>query len=76
MKPFYISDYNLISTISKLGPSQLEVTNSLLSEISSIQTSISKEIIIIDLSVKQNAGANYWDGVVVYTTSDSGITFY
>jgi len=76
MKPFYISDYNLISTISKLGSSQLEVTNLLLSEISSIQTSISKEIIIIDLSVKQNAGANYWDGVVVYTTSDSGITFY
>jgi hypothetical protein len=76
MKPFYISDYNLISTISKLGSSQLEVTNLLLSEISSIQTSISKEIIIIDLSVKQNAGANYWDGVVIYTTSDSGITFY
>jgi len=76
MKPFYISDYNLISTISKLGSSQLEVTNLLLSEISSIQTSISKEIIIIDLSVKQNAGANYWDGIVIYTTSDSGITFY
>jgi hypothetical protein len=76
MKPFYISDYNLISTISKLGSSQLEVTNLLLSEVSSIQTSISKEIIIIDLSVKQNAGANYWDGVVIYTTSDSGITFY
>jgi len=76
MKPFYISDYNLISTISKLGSSQLEVTNLLLSEVSSIQTLISKEIIIIDLSVKQNAGANYWDGIVIYTTSDSGITFY
>ena len=76
MKPFSISDFNLIITISKVGPSQLDVTNSLLSEISSIQTSLSKEIIVIDLSVKQNTGANYWDGVVIYTTSDSGIVFY
>jgi hypothetical protein len=53
----------------------LDVTNSLLSEISSIQTSLSK-VIVIDLSVKQNAGANYWDGVVIYTTTDSGIVFY
>ena len=76
MKPFSISDFSLIITISKVGPSQLDVTNSLLSEISSIQTSLSKEIVVIDLSVKQNAGANYWDGVVIYTTTDSGIVFY
>jgi hypothetical protein len=76
MKPFSISDFNLIITISKVGSSQLDVTNSLLSEISSIQTSLSKDVIVIDLSVKQNAGANYWDGVVIYTTSDSGIVFY
>ena len=76
MKPFSINDFNLITTISKVGSSQLDVTNSLLSEISSIQTSLSKEVIVIDLSVKQNTGANYWDGVVTYTTSDSGIVFY
>jgi len=75
MKPFSINDFNLITTISKVGPSQLDVTNSLLSEISSIQTSLSK-VVVIDLSVKQNAGANYWDGVVIYTTTDSGIVFY
>jgi len=75
MKPFSINDFNLITTISKVGSSQLDVTNSLLSEISSIQTSLSK-VIVIDLSVKQNAGANYWDGVVIYTTTDSGIVFY
>ena len=44
MKPFSISDFSLIITISKVGPSQLDVTNSLLSEISSIQTSLSKEL--------------------------------
>jgi hypothetical protein len=76
MKPFSISDFNLIITISKFGNSQLDVTNSLLSEISSIQTSLSKEIIVIDLSVKQNTGANYWDGILIYTTSDSGIVFH
>ena len=76
MKPFSISDFTLINTILKVGSSQLDVTNSLLSEISSIQTSLSKEVIVIDLSVKQNTGANYWDGVVTYTTSDSGIVFY
>jgi hypothetical protein len=76
MKPLSISDFNLIITISKFGNSQLDVTNSLLSEISSIQTSLSKEIIVIDLSVKHNTGANYWDGILIYTTSDSGIVFY
>jgi hypothetical protein len=70
MKPFSISDFSLIMTISKVGPSQFDVTNDLLSEISSIQTSLSKGVILIDLSVKQNAGANYWDGVVIYTTTD------
>ena len=76
MKPFSISDFTLINTILKVGNSQLDVTNSLLSEVSSIQTSLSKEIIVIDLSVKQNVSANYWDGVVTYTTSDSGIVFH
>ena len=75
MKPFSINDFNLITTISKVGSSQLDVTNSLLSEISSIQKSLSK-VVVIDLSVKQNAGANYWDGILIYTTSDSGIVFY
>jgi hypothetical protein len=46
------------------------------SELSSIQTSLSKEIIVIDLSVKHNTGANYWDGILIYTTSDSGIVFH
>jgi hypothetical protein len=76
MKPFSISDFSLIMTISKVGASQLDVTNALLSEISSIQTSLSKDVILIDLSVKQNAGANYWDGVVIYTTTDSGVVFH
>ena len=76
MKPFSISDFTLINTILKVGNSQLDVTNSLLSEVSSIQTSLSKEIIVIDLSVKQNTGANYWDGILIYTTSDSGIVFH
>jgi len=76
MKPFSISDFTLINTILKVGNSQLDVTNSLLSEVSSIQTSLSKEIIVIDLSVKQNVSANYWDGILIYTTSDSGIVFY
>jgi len=76
MKPFSISDFSLIMTISKVGPSQFDVTNDLLSEISSIQTSLSKDVILIDLSVKQNAGANYWDGVVIYTTTDSGVIFH
>jgi len=76
MKPFSISNFSLIMTISKVGPSQFDVTNDLLSEISSIQTSLSKDVILIDLSVKQNAGANYWDGVVIYTTTDSGVVFH
>lgn len=76
MKPFSISDFSLINTISKVGPTQLDTTNFLLSEVSSIQTSLSKQIIVIDLSVKQNVGANYWDGTLIYTTSDSGIVFH
>ena len=32
MKPFSISDFSLINTILKVGPTQLDVTNSLLSE--------------------------------------------
>ena len=76
MKPFSISDFSLINTILKVGPTQIDVTNSLLSEISSIQTSLSKQIIVIDLSVKQNVGTNHWDGILIYTTSDSGIVFH
>jgi hypothetical protein len=76
MKAFSISDYTLVNTTYAQGSSQTEVASSLLTKLSSLQIELSKDVIVVDMIIHHNSSANYWEGTVIYTTIDSGITFH